>query len=331
MKLFYYKTTTPSQNFGDELNPWLWPRLISDFDDSKTNVFVGIGTVLNDQTPQWVNEAKNAVFFSTGVGYGRSLQLQKKSNWRIYCLRGPLSAKRLKLPASLAITDGAALLKRYFAPIAVGERVYNVSYMPHFRHGSPRRFKTVCQRVGINFIDPAGEVEDVIAQIAQSKVLISEAMHGAIVADTLRVPWIPVRTSPRILPFKWRDWCASVNLPYRYTVIRGAKTLTKSDYRYPIRPYLQRQAPFTSLFDGVRMSDFSGSGGEKHDMSDARSHESTTEQIPEKTLERLSVQLENTARKSPFLSNEAHQESLVTRLEERLDVLKQDIRKGVFS
>lgn len=79
------------------------------------------------------------------------------------------------------------------------------------------------------------------------------------------------------------------------------------------------------------MSDFSGSGGEKHDMSDARSHESTTEQIPEKTLERLSVQLEKTARKSPFLSNEAHQESLVTRLEERLDVLKQDIRKGVFS
>ncbi|MEM9087511.1 MAG: polysaccharide pyruvyl transferase family protein [Cyanobacteria bacterium P01_F01_bin.53] len=331
MKLFYYKTTTPSQNFGDELNPWLWPRLISDFDENKKDVFIGIGTVLNDQTPQWVNEAKNAIFFSTGVGYGRSFRLQKKPNWRIYCVRGPLSAKKLKLPAPLAITDGAALLKRYFDPIAVAERAYAVSYMPHFRHGSPQRFKTVCQRVGIHFIDPAGEVENVITQIAQSKVLISEAMHGAIVADTLRVPWIPVRTSPKILPFKWRDWCASVNLPYRGTIIRGAKPLSRRDYRYPLRPYLQGQASIVSLFDGVRMSDFSGPLVEGSVIRGAKNSEPTTKHISERTLDRLSVQLEKTTRKPSFLSDETHQESLVMRLEERLDVLKKDIRKGVFA
>ena len=32
MKLYYYKA--PLGNFGDDLNPWLWPRLLPDiFDD----------------------------------------------------------------------------------------------------------------------------------------------------------------------------------------------------------------------------------------------------------------------------------------------------------
>ena len=36
-----------------------------------------------------------------------------------------------------------------------------------------------------------------------------------IVADALRVPWIPLVTSPRILSFKWQDWCQSIELTYQ--------------------------------------------------------------------------------------------------------------------
>src|ERR1019366_6854573 len=50
---------------------------------------------------------------------------------------------------------------------------------------------------------------------ASAKLVVAEAMHGAIVADTLRIPWIAVECSPEILPFKWVDWCQSMDLPYK--------------------------------------------------------------------------------------------------------------------
>lgn len=43
MKLFYYE---PGNNFGDQLNPWLWQKLIPGIlDNDETNTFVGIGTL----------------------------------------------------------------------------------------------------------------------------------------------------------------------------------------------------------------------------------------------------------------------------------------------
>jgi succinoglycan biosynthesis protein ExoV len=55
----------------------------------------------------------------------------------------------------------------------------------------------------------------VLRVLSEARLVVTEAMHGAIVADTLRIPWIPVVCSPEIATFKWRDWTASLDLPYR--------------------------------------------------------------------------------------------------------------------
>jgi succinoglycan biosynthesis protein ExoV len=308
MKLYYYETTNPSKNFGDELNLWLWPRVFNFFDECSRHVFVGIGTIINNDLPQWMNDANNVVFFSSGAGYGNGVFLKKQRNWRIYCVRGPLSAKRLKLPQQFAITDGAVLLKRYFDPVSNDHRKHKFSYMPHFRHGNPHLFQAICQKLGIHYIDPSGDIEGIITDILHSNMLISEAMHGAIIADTLRVPWIPVRTSPRILPFKWLDWCASIKVPYKYEVIQGSKPVTWRDSLYSLRLYLQRQSSAKSLFDNFRIN-----------IS-----------ATEKALDLLMDQLEAVTKKTPYLSDDSHLESLVVRLEEKIENLKQDFQQGLF-
>lgn len=206
MKLYYYKDKIG--NFGDDLNPWLWNRLLPGFfDDDEQTIFIGIGTLLNSLLPR----EKNKVVFSSGVGY-KDLPPSVDDSWKIYCVRGPLSAARLGIDKSLAITDGAALLRTIVFPDC--EKRHAVSFVPH--HSSHRpKWSGVCRKLGINYIDPSGSVDTVLSEIRKSTLVIAESMHGAIVADIFRVPWIPVKFHRHILDFKWQDWCQSLGLRYQ--------------------------------------------------------------------------------------------------------------------
>lgn len=86
--------------------------------------------------------------------------------------------------------------------------------MPHWTSEFLFDWEKLCADIGINYISPALDVKQVIKQISETETLITEAMHGAIVADALRVPWIPVRAYNFINRFKWSDWCASIIVKY---------------------------------------------------------------------------------------------------------------------
>ena len=223
MKLFYYQRPDRQPNFGDELNSWLWPKLCSllfnrnftkdVFNEDDSTAFVGMGTLLNNKLAERVKPAKNVVIFSTGVGYEQPIQ-QIPDSWHMSCVRGPLSAKRLGLPPSLAIADGGLLIAKLFK--APPKKTSINSFMPHIHSATAgaESCQRICQQANIRYIDPRWPIEEVLQAIGSSELLLAEAMHGAIAADALRVPWIPVVTSPRIYAFKWQDWCASMKLPY---------------------------------------------------------------------------------------------------------------------
>jgi hypothetical protein len=211
VRLYYYQD--PGGNFGDDLNAWLWPRLIPELlDGDGSTLFVGIGSILDRRIPQ----GPRKIVFGTGVGYGLLPVLNEE--WQVCCVRGPLSARALGLPPELAVTDPAALVRTVRGtPV---ERRHSVSFIPHFR--TPARLleagidlKAVCASAGINYIDPCGPVEEVLDAIESSGKVIAEAMHGAIVADALRIPWLAVRLSNRIRSLKWRDWCGSLRMEYK--------------------------------------------------------------------------------------------------------------------
>lgn len=208
MKLFYFRGANGVCNFGDEINPYLWPQLLPGaFDDDSATQFVGIGTLLNDRLP----DAARTIVFGAGVGYYGAPR--RSDAWSIYCVRGPLSARALGLDADAAITDPAALLARLEPATPIATR-WAYAFMPHWQ-SEPDLWKVLCARTGCGFIDPRGEPATVVAALRRTGVLITEAMHGAIVADALRVPWIPVRTREAINSFKWEDWCGSMDLDYR--------------------------------------------------------------------------------------------------------------------
>ncbi|OGB33429.1 MAG: hypothetical protein A3F78_22325 [Burkholderiales bacterium RIFCSPLOWO2_12_FULL_61_40] len=217
MKIYYYKH--PLGNVGDDLNAWLWPRLLPDSfhgytyhgaeaakaDDAEP-LFIGIGTLLNELVPGRCNKA----VFGTGTGYGEPI---RHLNAKYYAVRGPLTAMKLGLDPKVAVTDGAALIATLARPSLPTK--HKVSIIPH--HGSSeetRRWETIAARMGLNFINPSRPPKEVIDAILASELVVTEAMHGAILADTLRVPWIPYLTTTGRHEFKWHDWCASLALSY---------------------------------------------------------------------------------------------------------------------
>ena len=84
--------------------------------------------------------------------------------------------------------------------------------MPHYTSAALGNWELVCKDADISFIDPRNSVEDVIAKLNSCSLLLTEAMHGAIVADALRVPWIPLRPHSITHQMKWSDWADSVGV-----------------------------------------------------------------------------------------------------------------------
>ncbi|MBF2057631.1 MAG: polysaccharide pyruvyl transferase family protein [Cyanobacterium sp. T60_A2020_053] len=241
MKLYYWKNGNEI-NFGDDLNPWLWHKLIPNIlDNDPTTAFIGIGTVLNSSLRSKTPDAKIRVIFGSGAGYGgKNGNLVLDDTHKVYCVRGPLTARKLGLSLDYSICDSAILTRKVF-DFSLSKK-YTFSFMPHhsfISKGVP--WQEICQQAGIEFIDSTKSVEECLTKIAQTEILIAEAMHGAILADAFRVPWIPIITHGAINRSKWEDWCSSIDIEYQPLYFDQISYLkTRSNTRlYPLKKIKQ--------------------------------------------------------------------------------------------
>jgi len=230
MKLYYYKDPEGKINFGDDLNPWIWNKLCPTLiNEGSTKTLIGIGTLLNNNIPN----SKNKIVFSSGVGYGDDKIPNIDDTWKIYCVRGPLSANALNIPKEMAILDGAYLLRNIIKDFP--EKKYEYSYIPHF-HSANDNYRYLCESLGIHYIDPSKNIEHTLQELLSTKTLLAEAMHGAIIADCFNIPWVPMRTNNKILSFKWEDWCQSIELEYKpidlMPLWEGNKNIFKQAFHY---------------------------------------------------------------------------------------------------
>jgi succinoglycan biosynthesis protein ExoV len=208
VKLAYYQA--PHGNFGDDLNAWLWPRLFPGvFDNDATTQFIGIGTILGKSI---ATSAARRIVFGSGVRRPATVPTLD-SSWDVRFVRGPISAEALGLDRKFAISDGAICLG--LLPWPAAERKHKVGFIPHYHLITDYpAIRTLDPNIHV--IDPRGTVDEVIAAIRACETVVTESLHGAILADLFRVPWARVSLyswqteSPDVSSLKWLDWGLSL-------------------------------------------------------------------------------------------------------------------------
>jgi succinoglycan biosynthesis protein ExoV len=217
MKLYYFNhsadpnVSVDYRNFGDDLNPWIWTSLLPGaFDNCDDPMFLGVGSHLNAAFAKRFQGHRKIVF---GTGYGSGEQIGRlDDSWNVYCVRGPITAQSLGISGAVAVGDAALLVRRLMDCRPTGGQL--VSYMPHCGSAGAA-WRSICESLDMQYIDPRWPSEDVFNAMRRSRLLVSEALHGAIVADALRIPWVPVLTTKQISVLKWQDWCASIDVQYK--------------------------------------------------------------------------------------------------------------------
>ncbi len=209
MKLTYFEGDPP--NFGDELNATMWHHLLPAgvLDDREDELFLGIGSILWDYLPK----APRKIVAGSGFGGYTAAPDVHDGTWELLWLRGPMTARVLGVDPALAITDAAVLLRA--TPLPAKADNVGVAFMPHVESISRGAWAEVCAQAGVTFLDPRAPVDQLLAQIKGARLLITEAMHGAIVADALRTPWVPVLPFHHVNRAKWNDWAASLDMPLK--------------------------------------------------------------------------------------------------------------------
>ncbi|TKT69324.1 polysaccharide pyruvyl transferase family protein [Aquamicrobium sp. LC103] len=219
MKLIYFKDHVA--NFGDELNTYMWQGLLPEgfLDEDENELFIGIGSILWDNYPK---QPRKYVLGSGYAGYTGAPDVHDGS-WDVVFVRGPRTAERLNLPPEKAICDSAILLRALDLPAASDP--IDVGFMPHYESLDRGLWREACRLAGVRLIDPTDPVEKVISELRGTRVLITEAMHGAIVADALRTPWIAALPINPGHHKKWQDWSGALSLQVRHHALQPSSLM----------------------------------------------------------------------------------------------------------
>jgi len=208
MQLGFWKA--PQGNFGDDLNLWLWPRLLPGrFTAVSDTVFIGIGSILDHRFDRFPRK----IVLGAGARSQDSVPALDPS-WRVLAVRGPLTAAALGIAPELAATDPAILVRKWVSKVPGRD----TGLVPYFEWSDA--WKTICASCSFRLIPPTLPVEAFLEAIRGCSRILSESLHGAIVADALRIPWFPLRCLNRRIEgdthlFKWRDWCGSLGIEFK--------------------------------------------------------------------------------------------------------------------
>lgn len=170
-----------SPNFGDDLNPYLFESLLGRpvFRDAKQQSvhLLGVGSIL---------ERANENSIVVGSGFIRPDSTLTKLPKAILAVRGKLTEERVG-GQGLLLGDPGILVPHLLGITASQQE--EVVLVPHVDS-----YRQVAEQYGNKYpvVDPSMEFAQVIAQIARAKFVLSQSLHGLVMADAMSIPsvWI---------------------------------------------------------------------------------------------------------------------------------------------
>jgi succinoglycan biosynthesis protein ExoV len=205
-----------SGNVGDEMNAWIWPHLLPGLDEEVA--LLGVGTLLNADFCKRLEDCSRVMVFGTGAGYGAPPTID--SRWRFYAVRGARSCARLGLDSDRAVADAAYLLGSLNWQRLPRERG-RVVVIPHHRSLRLLDWSALCEESGLTFLSPLLPAEEFFEQLISAELVLSEAMHGAILADIARIPWRAFSFGRQFSFDKWLDWSEMLRIDLTMLQIQG--------------------------------------------------------------------------------------------------------------
>lgn len=209
-----------------------------------------IGSVINNSIP----EEPRKIVVGSGFGYGQALRRENLSSYRVLFTRGPITNMILDLPPAHEAIDLA------YALVLMGyvqaEERNRVLVIPHHSNPCVRLLFSESNQayypLGDYWImNPFANLHVVIKLISEARYVISEAMHGAIIADSLRVPWVSASFGGKVYELKWHDWLLSFGEKYSPIVLAPMLAERSVLYRALNKFHLNRRLMLAELHDGI--------------------------------------------------------------------------------
>lgn len=320
MNVTYYKD--PIGNFGDDLNEWIWDE-IAPFIRDKESIYslLGIGSIIN----KLLIKDEKVIVFGSGIGYG---EIPNKEDLIINCVRGKLTARLLGISESLAIADSAILLNLIpaFSPIPENERD-GVIFIPHHTTAQKSNYSEICDKLDIELVSPILDSKHVINKIRGSKLVIAESMHAAIVADAMRVNWIPVVANSNTNTFKWLDWLSTFEINYKPIYIGLPDLIAERKNNLLIK---YNMALFKPNYSNMNEKQLLSSNQKNicyrlHKKLIKIQNKLTTKKIKENHKNKTLLLLANAMKSEPYLSNDSVFYKNLAILKQKLNELESQI------
>jgi pyruvyltransferase len=189
-----------SPNFGDDLNPYLLESVLGRpvYRDAKQQSLhlLGVGSIL---------ERANQNSIVVGSGFIRPDSELSREPHSVLAVRGELTQQRLG-KTGLLLGDPGILVPHLLGVKSTNQE--DVVLVPHVDSYSGIQAEFAHK---YKVVDPSKEFSQVISNIAKAKYVLSQSLHGLVMADALSIPSVWIQPSEKMIggEYKFQDYFTS--------------------------------------------------------------------------------------------------------------------------